>query len=330
MINHLAIFCLFFGCFSIMESKAQFFSSEEPFAHTFSIVARDSVTGDMAVAVQSHWFSVGSVVSWGEAGVGVIATQSFVNPAFGPKGLNYLRQGLSAQQVLDILIGGDRGKEFRQLAILDAKGNVAVYTGEKCIVYAGHLKGNQYSVQANMMANDSVIPAMKAAMDSLSALPLPERVMGAMLAAQASGGDIRGQQSAVLLVVKGKSTGEVWKDRYIDLRVDDHPKPLEELNRLLKVFRAYEHMNDGDIKMEEGNTNEAFKAYEAAMRLFPDNIEMKFWTAVTLLNQGFSEQGIKVLKDIFAYDPAWKELAKRLPASGLLIINEEVSKKLFE
>jgi uncharacterized Ntn-hydrolase superfamily protein len=310
--------------------QAQVYDQNEPLAHTYSIVARDSATGDLAVAVQSHWFSVGSMVSWGEAGVGVIATQSFVNPSFGPRGLQLLKQGYSAQQVLDILVKYDEGRDFRQLAIVDAKGKVAAYTGAKCIIYAGDLQGNQYSVQANMMLNDKVVPAMKQAMDLIQSLPIAERVMAAMKAAQAAGGDIRGQQSAVLLVFKAKSTGELWKDNYINLRVDDHAQPIEELDRLLKVFRAYEHMNNGDLKMETSDMNGAMKEYNEAMAMYPDNLEMKFWTAVTMLNQGETEKSMVVLKEIFKADNNWKELFKRLPASGLVIATPSVIQRILQ
>jgi uncharacterized Ntn-hydrolase superfamily protein len=310
--------------------QAQVYDQNEPLAHTYSIVARDSASGDLAVAVQSHWFSVGSMVSWGEAGVGVIATQSFVNPSFGPRGLQLLKQGYSAQQVLDILVKYDEGRDFRQLAIVDAKGKVAAYTGAKCIIYAGDLQGNQYSVQANMMLNDKVVPAMKQAMDSNQSLPIAERIMAAMKAAQAAGGDIRGQQSAVLLVFKVKSTGELWKDNYINLRVDDHTQPIEELDRLLKVFRAYEHMNNGDLKMETSDMNGAMKEYNEAMAMYPDNLEMKFWTAVTMLNQGETEKSMVVLKEIFKADNNWKELFKRLPASGLVIATPSVIQRILQ
>jgi uncharacterized Ntn-hydrolase superfamily protein len=171
---------------------------------------------------------------------------------------------------------------------------------------------------------------MKQAMDSNQSLPIAERVMTAMKAAQAAGGDIRGQQSAVLLVFKAKSTGELWKDNYINLRVDDHAQPIEELDRLLKVFRAYEHMNNGDLKMETSDMNGAMKEYNEAMAMYPDNLEMKFWTAVTMLNQGETEKSMVVLKEIFKADNNWKELFKRLPASGLVIATPSVIQRILQ
>ncbi len=211
-----------------MNLSAQVYNFDQPLVHTYSIVARDEQTGELGVAVQSHWFSVGSIVSWAEAGVGAIATQSFVNVSFGPQGLLLLKKGKSANEVLNELIEKDEGRDFRQLAIIDAKGNVATYTGSKCIEVAEHKIGKNYSVQANMMLNDKVIPAMAQAFEN-SKGPLAERLIAALKAAQEVGGDIRGQQSASLLVVSGKSTGKIWEDRLIDLRVEDHPQPVEEL-----------------------------------------------------------------------------------------------------
>ncbi|MEL6133683.1 MAG: DUF1028 domain-containing protein, partial [Bacteroidota bacterium] len=221
-------------------AQAQVYVSKEPLAHTFSIVARDPKTGEMAVGVQSHWFSVGSIVSWGKSGVGVVATQSFVNPAYGPKGLEMLEKGVSAREALSILLEGDEGRDVRQVAILDAEGDIAVHTGKSCIEVASHEVGKTFAVQANMMLSEDVIPEMRRAFEESQGLPLAERVVEAMMVAQAAGGDIRGRQSAVLLVVKGTKVENSWEDKLIDLRVDDHPNPVQELTRLLQVHRAYE------------------------------------------------------------------------------------------
>ncbi len=308
--------------------QAQFFSESGPFAHTYSIVARDAETGEMAVGVQSHWFSVGTVVSWGEAGTGVVATQSFVNKRFGPEGLALLREGKTAQEALDILIAADEGREYRQLAIVDNKGNVATYTGESCIAEAGHIKGNGFSVQANMMLRSEVWGAMEKAYLENDQLPLAERVLATLEAAQAVGGDIRGKQSAAILVVKGESA-EPWEDPYIDLRVDDDSDPLSELSRLLKVFRAYEHMNEGDLALEHNDMAEALTQYNAAQEMFPDNLEMKYWTAITLINNGDLEKGKEILKEVFRADNNWRILTERLPSSGLLTVEDDVLKELL-
>jgi uncharacterized Ntn-hydrolase superfamily protein len=312
----------------IIELPAQVFKKENPLAHTYSIVARDPETGEMGVAVQSHWFSVGSIVAWGEAGVGVIATQSFVNPSFGPRGLELMKKGMSAEESLDLLIASDEGREFRQLAILDVSGNVKAFTGNKCIEGAGHTVGSNYSVQANLMLNDRIWGVMSSAFEQTKG-PLAERMIAAMEAAQNAGGDIRGQQSASILVVRGNSTGNLWEDRLIDLRVEDHPQPIDEIKRLLKVYRAYEHMNNGDVAVEKNDMELAMKEYSAAMSMFPDNLEMKYWTAITLVNVGELDKALPIFKEIFSKDENWKILTPRLIKNEMLIADEETLQKIM-
>src|SRR5437899_3340195 len=188
--------------------------------HTFSIVARDSVTGELGVAVQSHWFSVGPLVPWAEAGVGAVATQSFVDPAYGPLGLELMRTGKTARQSLEGILASDPGREVRQVAMVDARGGVAAHTGKKCIPAAGHIEGEQFTVEANLMLNDKVWPAMAKAYRETKG-DLAERMLAALDAAQTAGGDIRGRQSAAILIVSGKPTGKPWDDRIMDLRVED-------------------------------------------------------------------------------------------------------------
>ncbi|WP_340153817.1 DUF1028 domain-containing protein [uncultured Marivirga sp.] len=294
------------------------------------MVARDAKTGEMAVAVQSHWFSVGTAVSWGEAGVGVVATQSFTNKSFGLRGLAMLKAGLSPQEAMDSLLNNDDGKAFRQVAILDVKGRVATHTGAKCIDEAGHANGDNFSVQANMMLNETVVPAMEVAWKKHSDLALAERMVKVLDAAQAQGGDIRGKQSAALLVVKAEASNEPWNDRVLDLRVDDHQNPGLELNRLVKVYRAYEHMNQGDYFVEKGKMQEAMNEYNAAMEMFPENLEMQYWTAITLANDGKIDQAVKMLQKIYKQDAKWRELTKRLPKVGLLEVEEQELKKLLK
>lgn len=306
-----------------LNTNAQTYSSDEPFAHTFSIVAQDPVTGDIAVGVQSHWFSVGSIVSWAKSGVGVVATQSFVNPAFGPDGLKLMSEGKTAKEAIEILIDADEGRDFRQLAMLDASGNVFSFTGKKCVASAHNIIGENYSVQANMMLNDDVVPAMAKAFEENANLPIAERVVKVMLAAQNAGGDIRGRQSTVLLVVSNKPVEHEWMDKKIDLRVDDHSDPLPELERLLKVHRAYEHMNNGDLAIELGDMDLALKEYGAAEQMFPDNLEMKYWKAVALANNGRLKEALPIFKYVFNLDKNWIELTKRLPASSLLNVSKE-------
>lgn len=310
-------------------AAAQVYSSTDPLAHTFSIVARDPQTGDMAVAVQSHWFSVGTSVSWGEAGVGVVATQSFTNRSFGMRGLALLKSGKTAQETLDELLRTDEGRDVRQVAILDNQGRVATHTGQKCIDMAGHQQGKQFSVQANMMLNNTVPAAMAKAYEQNAKLPFAERVVAALNAAQAAGGDIRGRQSAALLVVRGKATAAPWEDRLIDLRVDDAAEPLRELGRLLSLHRAYEHMNAGDLAVEKNDVPGAIREYQAAEKLFPANLEMKYWHAISLANKQQVPAAMKLLGSIFKQDPNWRTLTQRLPKVGLLTVSEAEMKQIL-
>jgi uncharacterized Ntn-hydrolase superfamily protein len=303
-------------------SYSQSFFGSNPLAHTYSIVARDTETGEMGVAVQSHWFSVGSIVAWGEAGVGVVATQSFVNPSFGPRGIEMMKAGMTAEEVVEKLIELDEGRDVRQVAILDVNGNVKAYTGQNCIPGAGHIVGNNYSVQANLMLNDKVWGAMSEAFEN-SEGPLAERMLAALEAAEYIGGDIRGKQSASILVVKGKSSGKVWEDRLIDLRVEDHPEPVKEIKRLLKVHRAYEHMNKGDLAVEHSDMELAMREYSAAEMMFPDNEEMKYWHAVTLVNNDEIEMALPLFKEVFLKNENWKTLTPRLVPIGLLQVDDD-------
>jgi uncharacterized Ntn-hydrolase superfamily protein len=314
-------FCLLL---SFIQAKGQFFRKDNGLAHTFSIVARDEKTGEIAVGVQSHWFSVGTSVSWAEAGVGAVATQSFTNKSFGIRGLALLKEGKTAQQALDILLSDDSGKEVRQVGIVDAKGNVANFTGKNCVDFAGDLKGKNYAVQSNMMLTDEVPSAMAKSFEANAQLPLAERVLEALKAAQKVGGDIRGKQSAAILVVKGEATGKPWDENHlVDLRVDDHADPLVEMERLLKTHRAYEHMNNGDLAIENNNMTLAMQEYGTAMKMFPKNLEMQYWTAITLANGGNVPKAALMLQAIYAKEPNWRKMTKRLPKVGLLTVGEK-------
>jgi uncharacterized Ntn-hydrolase superfamily protein len=314
--------------FLSLQTFAQFKASE-PLAHTFSIVARDPITGEMAVGVQSHWFSVGTSVSWAEAGVGAVATQSFTNKSFGIRGLKLLKEGKTAQEALTILLSDDAGIDVRQVAIVDNKGNVAVHTGKGCVQFAGDIKGTQYSVQSNMMLTDKVPAAMSKAFEASKGKPLAQRVMAALNAAQAVGGDIRGKQSAAILVVPAKSNNEPWNERTVDLRVDDSAEPLIELERLLKVQEAYQFMNEGDLAVEKNDMPKAMTLYGSAMKMFPENLEMQYWTAVTLANNKEVSKALPMFKKIFAQNPDWKEMTKRLPAVKLLTVTDAELKQIL-
>ena len=314
---------------SFTAMSQQVFNKRQPLAHTFSIVARDANTGEMAVGVQSHWFSVGTAVPWAEAGVGAVATQSFVDKSYGVKGLQHLKSGLTAQAALDTLLKADAGRDVRQVAIIDKNGNVAVHTGIKCIQYASHIKGINFSVQSNMMLGNKVNESMRNAFLKSEGKPLPERVVLALEAAENVGGDIRGKQSAALLVVPGASKGEVWNETLVDLRVDDHAAPLKELRRLYTVHLAYEHMNKGDLAVEKNDMPLAMKEYNAAMKMFPSNQEMQYWTAITLANNKQVAKALPMLKKIFTQNKNWKELTLRLKPVGLLTVSDEDLKRIM-
>ncbi len=301
----------------------RFLNNHKSLAHTYSIVAQDPSTGKMGVGVQSHWFSVGSGVSWGESGVGVIATQALVNVSFGLRGLELLKKGKTSHEALDLLLSTDEGRDVRQLAILDNQGRVAVHTGKDCIQAAGHKKGKNYSVQANMMLHDTVWPAMAESFESNNKLPLPERIIEVLKAAESQGGDIRGKQSAAILIVGGEKKENRWEDPEIDLRVEDHQEPLKELERLLKVHRAYEHMNNGDLAIEKNDMETALKEYDASQKLMPNNLEMKFWTAVSLANVNKFAESLPIFQEVFKKDKNWQILTKRLPKAGLLKLTKE-------
>ena len=285
--------------------------------HTYSIVARDPATGELGVAVQSHWFSVGPIVPWVEAGVGAVATQSFVDPSYGPKGLALMRTGTSAPEALKQLLSKDDGRDVRQVAMIDATGRVDAWTGPRDIQAAGHHVGANYSVQANLMLNDKVWPAMAKAFESAKG-DLASRMLAALDAAQAVGGDIRGKQSAALIVATGKPTGQPWIDRTFDLRVDDHAEPLKELRRLVTLQRAYNHMNAGDLAVETKDNAGALREYGAAQKLVPTNAEMVFWHAVALVNMNRVDESLPLFRRAFAMDKNWATLLPRLPKSGLL------------
>lgn len=285
--------------------------------HTYSIVARDAATGELGVAVQSHWFSVGSSVAWAEAGVGAVATQSFIDPSYGPLGLALMRAGRSAPDALKGLLLADEGRDVRQVAMIDAAGRVAAHTGVRCIPAAGDAVGEGYSVQANLMEKDTVWPAMAKAFEA-SRGDLAERMLAALDAAESQGGDIRGRQSAALLVVKGVSSGRPWQERVFDLRVEDHPAPLVELRRLVALQRAYNFMNAGDLAIEKKDDAGALKAYAAAEALVPDSAEMAYWHAIALVNMGRVDESLPVFAKAFRLHPKWRDLTPRLPKAGLL------------
>jgi uncharacterized Ntn-hydrolase superfamily protein len=303
-------------------ASGQLYNRTEPLVHTYSIVARDTVTGEMAAAVQSHYFSVGSVVTYGKAGVGVVATQSLVNPTYGPKGLALMEQGLTPEQALEALVENDPGEMYRQVAFMNINGQTATHTGSLCIDEAGHIQGNNFSIQANMMLKNTVWNAMAEAFENTNG-PLSKRIIEAFKAAEKEHGDIRGKQSASILIVSEKATGNPMEDIVMDLRVEDHENPVEELERLIRIHTAYAYMNKGDLAMEAGKSLEAQELFLKAQKLFPENLEMQYWYAINLLNNKEFEKAKPILKSIFGKESNWKELIPRLVKSKLLSLTDE-------
>jgi uncharacterized Ntn-hydrolase superfamily protein len=293
---------------------------------TYSIVARDPTTGELGVAVQSHWFAVGPIVPWVRPGVGAVATQSIAEPAYGPHALDHVAaNGSGAQATLQALLGVDELSRFRQVAIVDAHGEVATHTGEGCIAYAGHRAGPQFTAQANMMASPDVWPAMAAAFEAASG-PLARRLLAALNAAEASGGDARGRQSSALVVAPAE--GEPWQ-RTVDVRVDDHPEPLRELERLLDLADAYAIASEGDDLVGQGRHAEAGELYRLASERAPGNHELLFWSGLATARAGDVASGLDQVREAIRLQPGWMELLGRLEpeiAPGAAAVKEALER----
>ena len=302
-------------------------SSMRPIS-TYSIVALDETTGELGVAVQSHWFSVGFLVPWAKAGVGAVATQSFVKVDYGPDGLQLMESGITAVDALKTLTSKDDGEAVRQVGMIDIKGNVAAHTGSRCIKYAGHIVGENYSVQANMMANGTVPKAMAVAFEKTKG-DLADRMMAALEAAEAEGGDIRGKQSAAMVIVSGEPSGVDWKDTKLSLRIEDHPTPLIELKRLIRVHRAYQHANMGDHYMETEEIDKALIEYSKAAEYYPENAELPYWSAIALANGGRVEEALPVFQSVFERNPDLRTMTPRLVKSGLLSDDKSLINKIM-
>ena len=297
-------------------------------AHTYSIVALSDDHREIGVAVQSHWFAVGAVCPWIQPGIGAIATQSMVETSYGPKGLALLKQGKTANQALSDLLSQDTKKALRQVAIIDAAGNIATHTGAKCIAEAGHHTGVNYSVQANMMLKNTVWSAMAHAFESSNG-KLSRRLLSALVAAQKEGGDIRGKQSAAILVADNILDDKPWTHMTTNLRVDDNPDPLVELERLINIEDAYKYMNEGDELLAGSKVDLAKEKYAAAAALAPHFEELRFWEAVSLAETGEIESALPIFEFVFRVNPQWAELLQRLPASGLFSDDPALMKKIL-
>lgn len=275
---------------------------------TYSIVARDGASGELGVAVHSHWFSVGSIVSWAQPGVGAVATQSVAEPAYGPRALELIAAGASGPDSLAALLADDELAEMRQVAVVDADGRVGVHTGRDCIPHAGHTTGEGFSCQANMMLNDTVPAAMAAAFEAASG-DLAARLLAALVAAEHEGGDVRGRQSAALAIAA--PSGEPWRKRF-DLRVEDHRDPIGELERILRLARAYELANRADELAGEGSADAAAALYREAGELAPQSDELTFWAGLSLAHGGDLEAGVAAVRRAAAINSHWLVLLDRL------------------
>jgi uncharacterized Ntn-hydrolase superfamily protein len=296
---------------------------------TYSIVARDEKTGEMGVAVQSHFFSVGSVVTWARAGVGAVATQAMVDVKYGPLGLELMSGGKSAEEALTALLRADSNSDSRQVAMVDSKGRVAAHTGRKCLPHAGHVTGRGYTCQGNIMRNERVWGAMKKAFEKNHALPLAERMVSALEAAEEAGGDIRGKQSSAILVVSSEPKPNYWEGKLVDLRVEDHPAPVPELRRLLRYQRGYEWANKGDDFLTTKHYSKALEAYTKALSLVPEIDELKYWVGIGLLTSGKAENGEKMLKEVIAKDRNWAQVTRGIARVGSPPIAPDVLERIL-
>lgn len=280
---------------------------------TYSIVAHDPVTGELGVAVQSHWFSVGPIVPWARPGVGAVATQANVEVSYGPRLLDLLAQGLDAPAALAHALAEDPGAHGRQVAVVDANGGVAAHTGEEAMPFAGHVTASGVSCQANIMENATVWGAMLAAFEEGEGR-LVDRLLAALDAAEAAGGDIRGRQSAAMLVVP--ANGESWEST-VSLRVEDNAEPLVELRRLLVLHDAYVLAGRADAMVNAHDYAEATRLYQRAAELAPSALELRFWAGLGKAYAGDLEAGVTEVRDVIDAVPGWGTLLGRLPDSVL-------------
>lgn len=291
---------------------------------TYSIVARDPATGELGVAVQTRWPFVGETVPWAEPGVGAVATQSFAEKRYGPLGLERMRAGASAPDVLAALLADDDDREVRQLGMVDATGRSASFTGAACVPAAGHVTSDGVAIQANMMERSTVWPAMAAAFERASG-DLADRLVTALRAAEAEGGDVRGRQSAALVVVP--ASGPAWARRF-DLRVDDHPAPLDELERLLRLARAYEAFDRADGLSAAGDLAGAAAAMDEAHALAPDDDQVTLWTALLVGAAGDVARARQLFRIANEAEPRSAEhlrrfvAAEHVPAAFAAVIDE--------
>jgi uncharacterized Ntn-hydrolase superfamily protein len=275
---------------------------------TYSIIAFDPETRQCGVAVQSHWFSVGGVVTWAEPGIGAVATQAIVEPAYGPRGLERMRAGHPAPEVLAELVAADELATGRQVAMVDTHGGIAAHTGSECMRFAGQVVGHHHSCQANLMRTGEVWGAMSEAYLGAKG-SLAERLLDALDAGEAAGGDLRGRQSAAILVVGAE--GEPWQ-RLVDLRVEDHEDPLGELRRIARLNHGYKLVTRGDEVWIAGDKAKASEIYIEAWEQLPEIHEMKFWAGMALIERGEIERGAVLLREAIDSHGEWRQVIDML------------------
>ena len=304
------------------------FAQDRPVS-TYSIVAIDKESGEMGGAVQSHWFSVGSLVLWAEPGVGMVATQSFVRPEYGPEILKlFATSSASPKFALKSLLKKDSEQNVRQIGAVNVDGESVSFTGKDCVDYASSIEGEGYAIQANIMANPGVPEAMEKAYLSTKG-SLADRLYAALVAAENLGGDLRGKQSAAMLVVPLEKVDNLLSSKIYDIRVDDSPNPLEDLNRLMRIQKAYIFANEGDILSSEGKLNEALEAYNKASELYPENVELLFWGAVILCTDGKFDIAKPMFEKIFKASPDLKEMIPRLENHPMFPLNPATVQKIL-
>jgi uncharacterized Ntn-hydrolase superfamily protein len=295
---------------------------------TYSIVARDPETGQLGGAVQSHWFAAGDLVIWADPAAGAVATQSLVEVSHGPEGLRLMREGRTAGEALAERVASDEGEAVRQIGMVDARGGTAVHTGSKCIAEAGHRTGDGYTCQANMMMNDTVWDAMAEAYEK-SQGDLVHRLLDALDAAEAEGGDVRGKQAAGIYVVKAEPSDKPWEDVIVDIRVDDHPEPLPELRRLVDLKFAYDRLDTAEKLELAGDLDGAFAEQRRALADVPDNAEIAFWTATSLAAHGRLDEARRTIRTAFDQYRGWEVLLRRLVRDGYLAFPPETLEALL-
>jgi uncharacterized Ntn-hydrolase superfamily protein len=295
---------------------------------TYSIVARDPQTGELGIAVQSHWFAAGGTVPWAEAGVGAVATQAFLEMSYGPRGLDLLRGGATAQETLDRLTADDPDADVRQVGIVDALGNVATHTGERTIPAAGHVTGAAFTCQANMMWQDTVWDAMADAFAQAQG-DLAYRLLAALDAAEGQRGDIRGRQAAGILIVGPERLDEPWRGVRMHLHADDHGDPNAELRRLVDIHRAYEHLERSEELELEHDAEGVRREREAALAAGPDLLEVKYWAAIGLATEGRYDDAVALMASVDEAGPGWRELLRRLVDGQLMDIPPEAAARLL-